>query len=322
VSDVNIDVARKAATQFGVSGVYSDANEMIVTEKPDVVDICTPPASHAQLASAAIELGAHVLIEKPMATTLPDCDSIVNAARRRNINVCVGHSGLFYRPFVKARSLVKQGVIGEFRGMRVVISTPTQYLTTNKDHWAHTLPGGAIGETGPHAVYMSLAFIKEIHSVTVTGAKLLPQYPWSQFEDYRINLIGPDGISSININYATDQWMVFVEIAGSTGTLQLDLHGRSVVRLRRPRLRTIDIGMSVLSEMRQRACAAAATSMRVLKERNMSTHDSLISTFVDSLQTGKPSPVTADEGREAVKVMAMIAEQLEGARSSTVLHTP
>lgn len=310
LSDLNYDAACKVARQFGVARAYRDAAEMIATEKPNVVDICTPPATHARLACAAMGQGAHILIEKPMATALPDCDAIIDAARRYGVQVCVGHSGLFYGPFIRARQLIEQGAIGEFRGMRVVISTPTDYMTSNKDHWAHKLPGGAIGETGPHAVYMSLAFIKEVRSVSVNGAKLLPQYPWSQFEDYRINLIGREGISSISVNYATNQWIVWVEIAGTDGTMQLDLHGRAVIRIRRPRLRTINIGLSVLGQAGQLARGAVLTGMGLVRERALSTHDRLISAFVDSLRAGKLSPVTAEEGRGAVKVMDMIAKQL------------
>jgi predicted dehydrogenase len=311
VSDVNREAAGKVARQFGVPRVYSDAAEMIACERPEVVDICTPPRTHARIACAAIERGAHVLIEKPMATTVPDCDAIIEAARRRGVQVCVGHSGLFYSPFLRARRLLETGKIGSFRGMRVVISTPTNYMTSNADHWAHKLPGGAIGETGPHAVYMSLAFIKEVESVTVDGAKLLPEYPWSRFDDYRINLVGREGISSISVNYATNQWMVWVEVAGSTGTIQLDLHGRSVTQIRRPQLKTFDIGMSVLGQARQLAWGAVRTGIGLIRERRVSTHDRLISAYVRSLRDGKPPPVTAEEGREAVKVMNMIAEKIQ-----------
>lgn len=319
LSDMNYDMARELAVKFGAAQVYSDTREMIATEKPDLVDICTPPATHAGMARAAVEQGAHVLIEKPMATTVRDCDAIIEAARRHGVQVCVVHSGLFYSPFIKARELIEDGAIGAFRGMRVVISTPTNYMTSNKDHWAHKLPGGAIGETGPHAVYMSLAFLKKVQSVTVSGVKLLPQYPWSQFEDYRINLIGRDGISSISVNYATNQWMVWLEIAGTDGTLQLDLHGRSMIRIRRPRLRTINVGFSVLGQAGQLARGAVLAGLGLLRERTLSTHDRLISAFVESLRTAKPSPVTAEEGREAVKVMDMIAEQLAEKRAD---HLP
>lgn len=314
VSDLNLDMARETAAQHGIPGVYAEAGEMIVRERPHVVDICTPPATHAKVAGLALEHGCHMLIEKPMALTVADCDAIEQGARQRGAKVCVAHTGLFYEPFVRGRKLVERGAIGRFTGMRVVISTPTDYLTSSAEHWAHKLPGGAIGETGPHPVYMSLAFIKRVESVTVDGAKLLPQYRWSDLEDYRINLIGDTGISSISVNYATSQWMVWVEIAGTDGTLLLDLHGRSVVRRRRDRLKPMAIGLSVLSEGAQLIKEALLTGLKLATFQTESTHERLIRAFAESLLNETPVPVTAEEGREAVRVMAMIVDQLREQR--------
>ena len=311
LSDLNREMGSKVANQFGIEHFYTDAAEMIAKEKPDVVDICTPPATHAKVATLAMDGGCHMLIEKPMALSNADCDAIVNGAEAKRVKVCVGHTGLFYEPFIRGRAMVERGDIGKFRGMRIVISTPTSYMTSSKDHWAHKLPGGAVGETGPHPVYMSLAFINHVEKVTVDGVKQLPQYPWSQFEDYRINLIGDVGTSSIHINYATNQWMVWVEVAGSEGTLILDLHGRVVTRIDRPTLTTAAIGISVVSQATQILKEACLTTYRQLAKQTASTHDRLIRGFVKSLTDGSRSPVTAQEGREAVRVMNLIADQLD-----------
>src|ERR1700722_20078390 len=66
LSDLNREMGRKVADQFGIRNSYGDAAEMIAQEKPDVVDICTPPATHAKVASIAVDAGCHMLIEKPM----------------------------------------------------------------------------------------------------------------------------------------------------------------------------------------------------------------------------------------------------------------
>ncbi len=311
LSDLNGGMARAVADQFRIPKVYSDAAEMIVKEKPELVDICTPPSTHAKLAAMSIEQGCHVMIEKPMALNPADCDTIVNMARRRNVKVCVAHTGLFYEPLIKARQLVGQGAIGEFRGMHILLSTPTDYMTSKPDHWAHRLPGGAIGETAPHPVYMSLAFLKGIRAVTVEGVKLLPEYPWSQFEDYRINLLADNGISSISINYATNQWMFWTEIAGSDGTLLLDLHGRCVVSLDRSRLKPVSIGLSGLAQVGQGLRDIVVNTAKVLSGRTPSTHERLIEAFVESIIRDRPAPVTAEDGREAVRVMAMVVDRLK-----------
>jgi predicted dehydrogenase len=316
LSDLNREMGLKVGTQFRIKHVYSDPAEMIAKEKPDVVDICTPPATHAKLALLAMENGCHMLIEKPMALTNSDCDAIVSGAKRHNVKVCVGHTGLFYEPFIRGRRLVEQGAIGKFQGMRIVISTPTDYMTSNRDHWAHKLPGGAIGETGPHAVYMSLAFVNRVDRVTVDGLKQLPQYHWSQYEDYRINLLGDTGISSIHVNYASNQWMSWVEIAGSTGTLILDLHGRVVTRLNRNVLTVPAFGISVLGQAAQILKEAGLTTLKLVTRKEASTHEHLIREFANSLLNGTQVPVTAEEGREAVRVMALIADQLGGKASA------
>jgi predicted dehydrogenase len=315
LSDLNRDMALKVGAQFSIEHIYSDVAEMISKEKPNVVDICTPPATHARLALLAMESGCHMMIEKPMALTNADCDAIVAGAKQHSVKVCVGHTGLFYEPFIRGRKMVDRGAIGKFQGMRVVISTPTDYMTSNPEHWAHKLPGGAIGETGPHAVYMSLAFMSRVQRVTVDGLKQLPQYPWSQYEDYRINLIGDTGISSIHVNYASNQWMSWVEIAGSRGTLILDLHGRVVTRLNRSALTVPAFGISVLGQATQILKEAGLTTFKLIARLEASTHQHLIREFANSLLTDTRVPVTAEEGREAVRVMGLIADQLHTSSS-------
>jgi predicted dehydrogenase len=199
ICDLNLTAAKEVAGRFGIPSTYSNFGEMLSSEKPDLVDICTPPQTHERLAIEAMRQGCHVLVEKPMALTTADCDQIVQASKEYGLKVCVAHSDLFYDPFIKARRIVANGAIGRVRGMRIFLSTPTDYMTSRPEHWAHKLPGGVIGETGPHIVYMTLAFIPHIRSVSVDALKIMNNYPWSSFEDYRVNLIGDDAISSATV---------------------------------------------------------------------------------------------------------------------------
>ena len=130
LSDLNLEAAKSVASRFGIQTAYADAGEMIAAERPDLVDICTPPATHAKVGRMAAASGCNVLIEKPMALTVADCDTIVSTARNVGVQVCVAHTGLFYEPFVRARTMVENGAIGRFAGMRVIISTPSDYMTS------------------------------------------------------------------------------------------------------------------------------------------------------------------------------------------------
>jgi predicted dehydrogenase len=310
VCDVNLEAAEKVAAEYGIPHAYGNVGEMLAQEKPDLVDICTPPKTHAPLAIQAMQTGSNVLIEKPMAQTVEECDAIVNAALACKVKVCVAHSDLFYYPFIEARKRVRNGEIGKFRGMRIFLSTPTDYITSKKDHWAHKLPGGIIGETGPHIVYMTLAFIDSVRQVTVNAKKVMTEFPWSPFEDYRIDLVGDAAISSVTLSYATNQWMARVEILGENATLLIDLEAMSLVKYRRERLKPVPIGMSLLSETGQLLKSLVLSGLRYTTGSLRTTHDFIIDGFVDSIINGTKSPVPAEEGRESVRVLNMIVEKL------------
>lgn len=310
VCDVNLEAARKVAAAHGIPHAYDSVGDMIGKEKPDIVDICTPPKTHASIAIDAMNRGCHVLIEKPMAMSIDECDDIIAASKANRVKVCVVHSDLFYYPFIKARKLVREGAIGTFRGMRIFLSTPTDYITSKEDHWAHKLPGGVIGETGPHLVYMTLAFINPIQDVHVMAKKLFDKYPWSRFEDYRIDLAGDAGISSSTISYGSDQWLARVDIIGDKAILLVDLEAMSLVVYRRDRLKPVTIGMSVVNECKDLLSSLTMAGSRYLGKSLRSTHDFIIDGFTESILNDTPPPVTPEEGRESVRVLRIIAEQL------------
>lgn len=308
--DVNASRAEEIARKYRVPRVYGDIERMLEKEEIDVVDVCSPPQTHAPLALRALQSGAHVLIEKPMAVSTEECDAIIAAAGVTHRDVCIAHSDLFYPSFAKARELVRRGEIGEFKGMRILISTPVDYITSNSGHWAHRLPGGVIGETGPHAVYLTLSFINPIRDVRVHAQKLLPQFPWSPFEDYRLELIGENAVSSVTLTYTTNHWAAQVDLWGTKGVLKLDLETQSVVRYSRPRLEPSQIGLSAFSEAMQILRGTAATGAHILLGQFSNTHDHLVRGFVESIRGRTAPPVTAQEGREAVRVMNLIVDRL------------
>ncbi len=311
--DVDEARAKQVAAEFDVPGAYDSLQVMLEAEKPDFVDICTPPRTHADIAVLALSAGAHVLIEKPMAISVQECDRVIEAARVSDREVCIIHSELFYPCFIQARERVAVGDIGEFRGMRTFRSTPRGYMTSVPDHWANRLPGGVIGETGPHVIYSTLAFINPISDIWVHARKQMHEYPWSPFDDYRLELMGADATSSAVLTYTNEHWAAQVDIWGSEGMLKVDLQSKTLVRYDRVSLSPRVVGYSAISEAAQTAGSTLFTAAGVLAGRFRNTHDILIREFLHRTVRGLPSPVTAQEGREAVRVMSLIAGQLEGA---------
>src|ERR1039458_2214618 len=113
ICDLNLEAAQKVAATSNIATAYSSIPEMLSKEKPDMVDICTPPKTHAPIAIECMNAGSNVLIEKPMAMSIEDCDAIIATSRANKVKVCVAHSDLFYYPFIEARKLVREGARSE-----------------------------------------------------------------------------------------------------------------------------------------------------------------------------------------------------------------
>ena len=284
---------------------------MIQKEKPDIVDICTPPSTHARLAISAIENGSHVLIEKPLALELPDCDAILDAASRHQRKICVMHNQVFNPAFIKAKKLFLKGAIGDFLGLRIFLSTPVDYMTSKSGHWAHKLPGGVLGETGPHVVYLALAFLKNIQDAEVHARRNLSGYPWSNLDDFRINLIAENGTGSAVLIYGSNQWAADMDIIGTKASLEIDLQTQSVVKKNRYRLSAFSVGVSELSAILQTLGAITLNGLKFVLGRKADAHAVGINSFVESILEGKPSPVSAIDSKEVVRVMQMIAEKIK-----------
>ena len=314
VCELNPEQGEKIKKEFGIPKAYTDLGELLEAEKPDIVDICTPPKSHAPLAIQALRGGAHCLIEKPMAIDTDECDKIIAAAEENDRQVCVLHSDLFYPGFMRAYDMYQSGALGEFRGMSIFLSTPVDYITAKPDHWAHKLPGGVIGETGPHIVYLTLAFMNPIHDVQVLGTKQNPEFGWSPYEDYRINLTGKEGVATTILTYSTNQWAAECCLWGTEGMIKVDLETQKVIKHERTDLSVKGMGKSAISEVGQTIASVNRTGASVLTGGFKSTHELLIQRLCENLAAGKPVPVSAQEGREAVRVVKLLADQLDGVK--------
>lgn len=89
--------------------------EMLEDKSIHAIDICTPNALHTENAIASMKSGKHVLVEKPMATNLADCDKMIREAAKSKVNLMVGHTYRFYPSSLKAKEIIDSGEIGDIR---------------------------------------------------------------------------------------------------------------------------------------------------------------------------------------------------------------
>jgi predicted dehydrogenase len=117
VCDRDRSRAEALAKKFRAGAVYTDMASM-AGAKPDVIHILTPPAFHCSLALAAMDLGCHVFVEKPMAESVEECDRMIAHAREKGVVLSVNHSDRFDPVVLQAIAVARSGAIGEVLGTR------------------------------------------------------------------------------------------------------------------------------------------------------------------------------------------------------------
>ncbi|GAA4863691.1 Gfo/Idh/MocA family oxidoreductase [Paenibacillus vulneris] len=113
VSDIYVEKAQERIDQFGLEALAVKDYKELLQEDVDLVSICTPPYTHAELAVQFMEAGAHVLVEKPMASSLEECDRMNEAARRTGRMLSVVAQNRFKTPMMKMKAVLESGLIGK-----------------------------------------------------------------------------------------------------------------------------------------------------------------------------------------------------------------
>lgn len=113
-ADISQPTLQAFGARHGVDRIYTDAEEMLATEQPDLVVICTWPHTHADLTELSCAAGAKAVIsEKPMAVDLTDADRMLHASTRSGTVLLVNHQRRFGWRYQEARRLIELGAIGQ-----------------------------------------------------------------------------------------------------------------------------------------------------------------------------------------------------------------
>jgi len=131
---------------------HEDVAALVADDAVDVVYIATPHEQHAAHACAALAHGRHVLVEKPMAVTLPDCTAMIDAARAAQRHLIVGPSHSFDGPVLRARARVASGELGRVRMIHALYCTDYMYRARRPEEMRTEDGGGVLFSQAAHQV--------------------------------------------------------------------------------------------------------------------------------------------------------------------------
>jgi predicted dehydrogenase len=118
VADIDRAKAERQVARYGLDAVVTDDIEAVLTGV-DLVSVCTPPGTHAEIAGRSLSAGVHTLCEKPMAASLAECDAILAAQQRGGAICSVVAQNRFTTPMMRLKQVLDSGLAGRVLHARV-----------------------------------------------------------------------------------------------------------------------------------------------------------------------------------------------------------
>jgi phthalate 4,5-cis-dihydrodiol dehydrogenase len=150
-ADPRAEARERFTADFG-GKAYPRVEDLCADPAVEVVYVATPHQLHAAHAVRAAEHGKHLLVEKPLALTLDDCDAIIAAASRAKVRLVVGHSHSFDAPILRLRALIASGTFGPVRMITALNYTDYLYRPRRPEELDTAQGGGAVFNQAAHQV--------------------------------------------------------------------------------------------------------------------------------------------------------------------------
>jgi predicted dehydrogenase len=173
--DRELLMAKQLGERFCISKCFSDLQEMLQVNQPDIVHITTPPQSHHLLAKQCLECGTHVYLEKPFTLTAQEAESLIRIAEALNLKITAGHNLQFTLEMVEMRRLINEGFLG---GKPIHLESHFSYdigdrsYIGNPQHWVRQLPGQLLHNIISHGIARLAEFLDdEIIEIIATAGQ-------------------------------------------------------------------------------------------------------------------------------------------------------
>jgi predicted dehydrogenase len=210
VCELSPDRAAKFISHYPGIRTCSSFDDVLEDPTVDAVAIATPPSTHYALADRALSAGKHVLVEKPLATTAADAESLIEQARRNDRVLMPGHTFLYSPAVNKVRELIAADELGEI-----------YFVTSARMNLGIYQRGGVINDLAPHDLSILLYWLNEPIVNVATSARSVfePEVPTTAF----LTLTFASGTTAnVQISWLAPRKVREMIIVGSRRMVQYD----------------------------------------------------------------------------------------------------
>jgi len=226
--DLNKSVAERRGVDWGAQKWFTDYRSLLRMENVDAVDICVPHYLHAEIAVAAAEAGKHILLEKPIATTLEDADRIISASRKAGVKFMIAENVRFVPAHRLAKRLLENGAIGRVFLVRSHQGGSEIERMMDQKSWKGTpdkCGGGVLIDSGVHRIELFRWLLGEVDSVHAWTAKQVVKLE-NKCEDNALVMLRfkNKAVGQLDSSWTVvSPWNENIDLYGTEGTMLIDL---------------------------------------------------------------------------------------------------
>lgn len=224
VCDLNEQRAKESAARYGCE--YTTNPQEIANDKSiQVVGIATPDFAHREPCLMMIEAGKHLIVEKPLATSIEDAEVITAAAVKKGIRFMTDFQNRWNPPFIQAKQSIEQGELGDVVSAYIRLSN--HKMITEWLSW--TAKSGPQWFLGPHIVdLIRWLFAKEVRKVFASGRRgiLAKERGVDTFDSIQAQLVFDDAFATVDTSWIIPPtWPgldFYMDLLGSKGKIQTE----------------------------------------------------------------------------------------------------
>ncbi|MCA1033987.1 MULTISPECIES: Gfo/Idh/MocA family protein [Bacillus] len=289
---------------------YTSYEDLLENPEIDAVSVCTPNYLHAPISIAALKAGKHVLCEKPMAVSVEEAESMIEAARKYGKKLMIGHNQRFVPSHQKARAFIASGEAGKVYSFRTAFGHggPEGWSADGKDSWFFRKSEafiGAMGDLGVHKTDLIRYLLGE--EITQAGAFVeASSKENSDVDDTAVCILKTE---SGVIGTLAASWSYVSKEDNST----IIYAENAILRLEDDPVNSLVIQYKN-GETLKYELGGIQTN-----EEGKQTQSHVISTFIDSIAEDKEPPVSGEEGLKSLRV---VLAALESGQSGKIVRLP
>ena len=304
------ELAKDVSHEFGIGKYYTDYKKALNADDIDLVSICTPSFTHADMIIYAAKLGKNILVEKPLTVDLEEGKRALEAVKANGVQFCVVFN---YRSVDVAQQVHKelqQSKIGRIVSMVGTAHTPFPSSWTSGRWLYHE--GGALDDFGPHLIDMLLWLNpSRLESVSAQGGDFTGGFNF--ISHIQVSMKFKDkSLALADISWLNDSFLFNFDVHGTAGRIACDVrNGRWFKTHGQVSSPLSDLTRTVRDSVNMMASIVSGKYFR----GGITYHSRNIGGFVDAIKTKSRPPVTGDEALLVTAVSAAAKQSLKTKRT-------